>query len=261
MQKTNKKPQKIYKPVDIIIPFHGNYHILSECIKSIIANTFGALYTLTIVDDCSINKNFIIELEKNKLKKIPIQYIRHNEQKGFGASLKSGFDKTHNDWVVFLHSDCRIEQPGWLTNLLVAMDENKKDGIKLVSSKTNNGGTGSFDSAILGENIKTKNVVTNNPLPIICSLVNRKLFDIIGGFIKPYKFGWYEDEELFWRMKILGLKQMVCGESYVYHHGGLNMQELLKSPKTKKIIENNKNLYISDIRKFSNERNYFSMSQ
>lgn len=256
----NKKPKNIYTPVDIIIPFHGNYHILSECIESIITKTFGAMYTITIVDDCSPNKNFISDLEEKKLKHIPIQYIRHREQKGFGASLKSGFDKTQNNWVLFLHSDCRIEQTGWLTNMLVAMDENKKDGIKFVSAKVNNGGTGCFDSVILGDINKTKNVIATNSLPIICSLVNRKLFNFIGGFIKPYKIGWYEDEELFWRMKLSGFKQMVCGESYVHHHGGLNMQEFLKDEKLKQIIENNKNIYISDIRNFSkHERNNSSL--
>jgi len=81
--------------------------------------------------------------------------------------------------------------------------------------------------------------------------MHRNLFANIGGFVKPYPYGHFEDEELYWRMKLCGFKQAVCGSSFVRHKGGTTMQELLKDQKIRPIIETNQQTYISDIRTFA----------
>src|SRR5205807_2652763 len=93
----------VFKPVDIIIPFHGQYHLLAECLESLITKTLGVFYTITLVDDASPNKEFMTDMEKRKLQKVPLQYLRHDKQEGFGAALESGYNNTLNDWMVFLH--------------------------------------------------------------------------------------------------------------------------------------------------------------
>jgi GT2 family glycosyltransferase len=247
MPKSPTKFKNVFTPVDIIIPFHGQYHLLGECLESIITKTLGAFYTLTLVDDCSPNKDFIVDLEKRKLKKIPLQYLRHDTHKGFGAALQTGFDNTKNNWVLFLHGDCRIEQTDWLINILLAMQNHKDNGVKLVSAKLNDGGTGAFDENVIGDSTKCKDIISEQPLPLVCALVNRQLFEHIGGFVKPYPYLGYEDEELFWRMKLKNFKQMICGSAFVHHHGGATAKELLLNHKIKNIIDNNKELFIKDI--------------
>jgi GT2 family glycosyltransferase len=247
----NIKYRNVYKPVDIIIPFHEHYHILYECLDSIIGKTLGITYTITIVDDSSSNENFIPNLIKTK--KLPIQYLRNTTQKGFGHSLKRGFDNTINDWVLFMHSDCRIEQTDWLINMQESMANNKNAGVKLVSAKTNNGGIGAYDENLIGTIDHKPDVIVENCLPLICCLVHRELFYRIDGFVKEYPYFGYEHDELFWRMKFHNYKQAVCGKSFVHHEGGTTVKELLKITKINKSYEENKSTFIKEIRKLYNK--------
>lgn len=241
------KYKNVFSPVDIVIPYYSHYHLLGECLESILTKTFGAYYTITLVDDGSPNKDFLVDMEKHKLKKIPLQYLRHENQQGFGAALRKGFENTINDWVLFLHADCRIEQTDWLISMLQTMQNWKMDGVKLVHAKVNDGGTGAFAEDVLGSLERRNDIVVNEPLPLICALVHRQLFEHIGGFIKSYPYLGYEDEELFWRMKLHNYKQVVCGTSFVYHHGGTVAQELMKDQQIRTIIEENQSRFTQDI--------------
>jgi glycosyltransferase involved in cell wall biosynthesis len=248
--------KKLQPPVDIIIPFHGQYDLLGQCVESIIKQTFGQIYSLTLVDDYSDNKDFFTDLKERKLKNTPIQFLRHDEQKGFGAALKTGFDNTQNAWVCFLHADCKIVRSDWLSELMITMQSTKKDGVKLVSAKLSNGGTGAFDANVIGNVDNRPDVIVESPLPIVCTLVNRELFSRIGGFIKPYPYFGYEDEELFWRMKIKKFKQAVSGKSFVEHAGGITAQQLMKDHKIAETVNLNKEKFKTDIVKFAKENNY-----
>ncbi len=250
----NVKFKHLHPPVDVIIPFHKQYHILSECLRSLISKTLGQIYTITVVDDGSPVSNFIETLEKQKLRDVPIQYLRLPEQEGFGAALKAGFEHTRNPWVCFLHADCVIEQQDWFFHMFNTMQSLKGNGVKLVSAKVDDGGTGAYDQNIIGTLDHVEDKIVEEPLPLICTLVNRQLFDHIGGFIKSYPYGWYEDEELFWRMKIHGYKQAVCGKAFVRHKGGATIKELLKNIKVKKVMESNQETYVKDIQELAKQQ-------
>lgn len=240
-------------PVDVIIPFHGHYSLVSECLLSLMSKTLGQMYTITLVDDASPNKEFIYDMQKDKLRNFPLQYVRLEEQMGFGAALRAGFEKTQNPWVLFLHADCRIEHTDWMLHMLQSMQNLKKQGVKLISAKLDDGGTGGFDPCVLGDRTPRADVIAEEPLPIVCTLVNRELFGHIGGFVKEYPYAWYEDEELFWRMKLKGFKQAVCGKAFVHHEGGATVKDLLKNPKIREQMENNQQTYVSDVQSFAKE--------
>jgi O-antigen biosynthesis protein len=229
--------------VDIILPFHGQYHALQKCINSIARHSLGIFYTITIVDDCSPN-NFILE----GTKRTNIQAIRLPEHKGFGAALKAGFDATHNKLVCFINSDCEITKLKWLEDMIISLDSMKKEGVKLVSARMNDAGTGDSDPAVVTDENPTKDRIAEQTLPLVCCLMNRKLFDNIGGFIKEYPYGWYEDEELFWRMKKHGYKQGICGNTWIHHEGGLTVKNLIKKPQIREKMENNRELCLQDLR-------------
>jgi GT2 family glycosyltransferase len=248
--KHNYKFEYTNAPVDVIIPFHGQYGLAAECIKSLVSKTLGQIYTITLVDDASPNENFIADLKKEKLKNTPIQFIRLTEQKGFGGALKARFDATQNPWVLFLHADCQIVQTDWLLHMLQTMQKLKKQGVKLVSAKLNDGGSGAFDPAVIGDKTFTDDVIVEEPLPLVCTLINRHLFENIRGFVKEYPYGWFEDEELFWRMKLMGFKQAICGKSFVHHEGGATIRSLLLNPNIKSQMEQNQKTYINDIQSF-----------
>ena len=139
---------------------------------------------------------------------------------------------------------------------MISMQTLKKDNVKLVSSKVNDGGTGTYDPAIIGTIEETNDKIAVQPLPLISTLVHRDLFNHIGGFVENYPFGWYEDENLFWRMKIKGFKQAVSGKSFVEHLGGVTMKQFIENPKIYNELTQNENRFKQSIMKFAKENNY-----
>lgn len=236
--------RKIHGLTDIIIPFHGQYHLLAECFGSLLRNTLTDPFTITIIDDASPSIRCIDELKNSKL---PIQCIRI-EKSGFGGALNAGIKATINPWVCFLNSDCRIESTSWLSDLHETMSHLKQEGVKMVSARMNNGGTGVFDKRLVSPNrFNDKDMITEDSLPLICTLCHRDLFKRIGGYVKEYPWAGYEDEELAWRMKHFGFKQAISGKGWVFHHGGATIKEI-KNQKVLQDIEGNRERCLTDIR-------------
>ena len=50
--------------VEIIIPFHGEQAKVATLVENIIASVNTNRYLITLVDDCSVNANFVKDIEK-----------------------------------------------------------------------------------------------------------------------------------------------------------------------------------------------------
>jgi GT2 family glycosyltransferase len=184
--------------------------------------------------------------------------VRLDKRAGFGAALEEGFNAGEANHVVFLHSDVYAENIYWLANLQRCLYELKDKGVKLVSARTNDPGSCvNYDPRLIGEadtNIGG-DVVVDTPLPLFCALCHRELFKRIGGFVKNYPYAWYEDEELFWRMRYYKYHQAIASKSYVKHDGGVTIKSLLEnSPKTLSVLEGNRELCAKDIRLYVNRK-------
>jgi len=247
-------------PVDIIVPFHAQYERVSELIRSIILSVKSNPYQITLVDDCSENTNFGEEVKREFLKGTPegfkpqLQYIRNEKQLGFGGSLRVGFEATEQPWVLFMHSDCVVEDPNFMINMGHSLLRWKSEGkpVKMVSARSDNPGecealkAGRLDKG--DEDI----ILENETLPLFCAMCNRELFRHIGGFIKEYPYAWYEDEELAHRMRARGLLQGVSTKAWVRHRGGLTVNYLWElRPETRAVMEGNRQRCIEDIRRTS----------
>jgi GT2 family glycosyltransferase len=232
--------------VDIIIPFHGQESKVSKLVESIITLTHKTnSIRIILVDDASPSEKWG-EIWK---KVTGVTIIRNETQLGFGGSLYQGFLISDAPWVVFMHSDCVVETPKWLFEMGKSLVNFREKGmnVKMISAKTNN--PGDYDERLKG--VKNENgddvIFKNSTLPLYCAMCNRKLFSKINGFIKNYPYALYEDEELAHRMRKHGYLQGVCGKSWVFHEGGATINSLSKSSKIKKIMESNKELYLSDV--------------
>jgi GT2 family glycosyltransferase len=233
---------------DIIIPFHGQYELVTQCVGAISSCTPNQDYTVYLVDDGSPNKNFL-ELISSVNKKIkPIQL---DKQQGFGAALEAGFKEGNGQTVVFMHSDVRVDNIYWLSELQKTYINLRKNGVKLVSSRSNSAGSSANGHPLLNGSLEeSSDVISDSALPLFCTFCHRELFKRIGGFVKNYPFAWFEDEELFWRMKYFGYKQAISGTSYVTHKGSATINELCRSEKIKKIMEGNRELCLKDVNSY-----------
>lgn len=248
--------------VDIIIPFHGQYDLVGALIESIIRFTFSNVYRIFLVDDCSPNSNFIESLDK-----IPqITPLRTPKQLGFGGAMRFGFEasqklqetyqakgKPLHPYVVFMNSDCRVEDVNWLKSLGMALIEMKDSKVRMVAPRTNAPLNG--DPSQFGEKggVAGNAILDDGHLSMYCFMCHRDLFKNVGGFIKEYPYGFYEDEEFAYRMKKYGYKQAVAGKSWIYHKGEATLKELWRrNPRLIKEMENNRELCIADMRSQGN---------
>jgi GT2 family glycosyltransferase len=235
-----------FSHVDIIIPFHGQYNSVRSLVEKLLLHTKSNPYLITLVDDASPNAAFV-ETIKNMA---PVRAIRLDEQKGFAGALKAGYEGTVKPWCVFMHSDCLVRDHYWLQRLGETAMRLRDKNVRLIHARTDN--PMCEHSALKPtkhEGQHEDRIVTeDDPLPLICAMAHRQLFDHLGGFLKEYPYGGYEDVELFYRMKRYGMKQAVCGGSWVHHDGGLTMNEVIsKDKKAKAIIEANYDLCMADI--------------
>lgn len=262
-----EKIQKIrpmqFKPfsrsaVDILIPFHGQYEKVSALIKSILLSVKSNPYQINLIDDASENKNFGEEIKNEFVKNTPqgfkpqVNYIRSEKQVGFGAALKLGFESTENPWILIMHSDCLVEDSNFMIQMGQSLLNWKKQGlpVKMVSARSDNPGDCDLAKAKILEKSDKDIILKDETLPLFCAMCNRDLFHYINGFIKSYPYAWYEDEELAHRMRKYELMQGISTKAWVKHYGGSTIEYVWRSnPESKKIMENNRNLCLKDIKK------------
>lgn len=241
-------PKTFNSEVSIIIPFHGHHNHVVALVESVLRGTYTNRYNIILVDDAS-GKEFLKD-EKDKDIYVPYtKLIRLEKHSGFGAALKAGFAVSTSPYVCFLNSDCLIQHPAWLENMGETLLKMKKNNVRLVSARSNNP-----VSDVPGLKCERwepgVDCIVDEPLPLFCALCHRELFSRIGGFIKEYEFGGYEDTELFYRMKRFGYKQAISGKAWIHHEGQLTINSLCKNnPEAAKVIfETNRERCLQDLK-------------
>lgn len=240
--------------VDIIIPFHGKYEYVTRCCESVLRCTPNQPFQITLIDDGSPNPDFLRSLISNK-----IGGWQSEEQLGFGGAVNEGVANTSSPWVVVMHSDVQVKDIYWLLHMQRTMERLKATGVKLVSARANDMGTAaSYDERIIAKNpedLTADDFVVDQPVPLFCCLLHRDLFNRVGP-LKAYPYAWYEDEELFWRMKKAGYKQAICGMTAVHHEGGATIKDLWKSnPQSRAVMESNYDACMSDVNGYARMQN------
>lgn len=245
-------------PVDIIVPFHGQYERVAKLIESIFQLTRSNYYTLTVVDDASPNDSFIKTIAKNG--KRAVKALRTKTQRGFAGALQVGFDRTQLPYVCCVNSDCVVKDINWLRSMGEALLRNRDSGVKMVSPKTNNPVGGC--ELQFGEKLQLhgaeedirRGLVEVLPeeeyLSLYCFMCHRELFKRIG-FLKHYPYGYYEDEEFAKRMIHHGYRQGVVVNSWIYHEGEVTIKNLWRrNPQLQNVMKKeNRVRALEDIKK------------
>lgn len=237
--------------IDIIIPFHGKYDHVVRLVESLMRYTFSNLCQICLVDDCSPNSEFLLSLSKvpKRANTHRIKCVRLDEQRGFGGALQAGYEQTENPWTLFIHSDCVVEDVNWLRPLGECLLRHKEDGVRLVCPRTNNPLNGDPRQKGTRTDRVADAILEDGHLSLYCFMCHRELFEHVGGFIKPYPIGGYEDEEFAYRMRRYGFKQAICGNSWVFHEGEATIKEVLRrDPKLMRVFDENRLQCIRDIR-------------
>lgn len=240
-------------PIDIIIPYHGQYHRVLKLIDSIFTHVKSNPYQITLIDDFSPSEhlyqqflNFDKERPSGSL--AVVQSIRNKQQLGFGGSFNAGLSATKQKIVLGLHSDCVIEEPNMILEMIRTLKEFKEQKVEMVVPKSTNGMNG-CDSRLKGDKFMSTDdaIVETGFLPLYCFLTRRTLFDRIGP-VKSYPYTGYEDEEFSYRLRKHEFNQAICGKAWINHEGGGTINSLLKKTKIRNEVAQNRERCIQDMK-------------
>lgn len=212
--------------VSIIIPSFGNCHFTRICLKSIADNEPECSYEVIVIDDASSDPNL------STLKSIPnIRFLENKQNMGFSKTCNIGAREAKGEYFNFLNNDIEVTS-GWLDTMISLTN---KDNIGLVGSKLlfpdgklqeaggiiwNNGSGwnyGKFDDP-------TASCYNYVRLADYCSgaslLIKKNIFRKVNGFDEWFSPAYYEDTDLAFRLRAIGMQTAYQPASQVFHFEG-----------------------------------------
>jgi len=243
MVESDKKSNVKAPLLSIIIPHHGGFDILNECLNSLKKSTFSN-YEIIVVDNNSKDDS-IIRI-KNEFPDIHILPLRENL--GYAGGCNKGAEKSNGELLLFLNNDT-IHNPNWIEPLVNLMKEDNKIGSiqpKILNINEKQlfdyaGGSGGFIDIFcfpytrgrIFNYIEKDESQYNNQQEIFwasgCAFITRKdlflkiLFD-------TRLFAYMEEIDYHWKSILLGYKNLVEPKSIIYHSGGtLESRTFIKS--------------------------------
>lgn len=241
--------------VSIIIVNYNGYHLLKNCITSVLNNSYQN-YEIIVADNGSTDQSIkkITTDFKSELSKIKILDLKKNL--GPAQARNKAFEISKGDIIGFLDNDTQVD-PKWIKEAIKLFDKNSKIGAvqcKLLLLDQKNKidyagellGTLGFLKSIAKYGDIDKGQYDKN-YPILAAksaamFIRREAFIKAGKFDPDY-FIFMEETDLGWRTWLVGYQNIFCPQSIVYH----------KFSSTKDIVSKDFNNYLI---RFHGTKNY-----
>ena len=218
------------RPVSIVIPVFNKVEHTQLCTVKLIENTPGKLFGVVFVDNASTDGTgaFLGEV------KGPVRVITNAENLGFVGACNQGAAATRSKYIVFLNNDT-APQAGWLEALIDPLERDPSvgaTGARLVYPD----GRLQEAGGLVFQDGSGWNFGRGDPDPFAarynaeaevdyCSgaalAVRRDVFERLGGFDVRYAPAYYEDTDLCFGVRTLGLRVLYCPRSIVVHFEGI----------------------------------------
>lgn len=223
-------PQNESTPtVSIIIPVHNQTDMTLNCLRAIAENTPDIAYEVIVIDDRS-NPGDVAPL-----KRVPRLRLHHNaENLGFVRNCNLGARMAGGRFLVFLNNDTLV-RPDWLAALLQAYEQDDKTGLvgaKLIYPDGRLQEAGGIvwqdgSGCNFGRNNDPRAPAFNYMKEVdycsgACILIATDLFERIGGFDERYAPAYYEDTDLAFRVREIGLKVIYQPRCEIIHLEGMS---------------------------------------
>ncbi|MBO4700234.1 MAG: glycosyltransferase [Alphaproteobacteria bacterium] len=215
----------VKKPtVSLIIPVYNKFQMTRECLYSILKHTTGVPYEVIIADDCSTDETVDIS------KKIGgIRHIRTETNSGFGRNCTNAVKYACGKYIAFLNNDMLFYK-NWLAPIIQTLEKDKSVGAAGATLIAPNGTVSELGGVISGDNVvvrigrdckyrsRLKKLNVDFDYKSGCCLVlDKKLWDRVGGFDPIFNPAYYEDTDLCFKIRKLGLRVVNVFQSRILH--------------------------------------------
>ncbi|NPD47857.1 glycosyltransferase [Lentimicrobium sp. S6] len=215
--------------VSIIIPMYNHFVETYNCVSSIVENTKALSYEIIIIDDHSSENIEVLEKALSGVK-----FITNTMNQGFLKSCNIAAEQAKGEYIHFLNNDT-IVHPEWLSSLLIVFEKFEKVGIvgsKLIypDGKLQEAGGiiwndasgwnyGKHDDAEKSEYnyLKEVDYVSGASL-----MIKKVIWNQLNGFDEQFSPAYYEDTDLAYRVRELGLQVYYQPKSEITHFEGLS---------------------------------------
>jgi len=226
-------PKDIHLPnpaaplVSVIIPTYGQVSLTLRCLAAIARALPSVPLEIIVIDDAAPDPDIVRLTEIGG-----IRLIRHTRNQGFLLSCNAAAATASGAFLMFLNNDTQV-LPGWLDALLKIFHTRPDAGLAGAmllypdSSLQEAGGivwddgsawnAGRTDDPMKPEHNYVREVDYCSAAAL---LVRREVFISLGGFDPRYAPAYYEDTDLAFRIRALGLKTFYAPRARIFHQEG-----------------------------------------
>jgi GT2 family glycosyltransferase len=225
----------------IVIPVYNAFEKLEACLESL-TRTLSPKTEVLIIDDASTDKR-VLPLLRSWVSQSGSHHrlLIHKENRGFVATANHGMQQSESD-IILLNSDTEVTN-GWLEKLALCLDSDKS--IATATPWSNNGEIVSIPGFCID------NPVPENPdiiasvisscgqpdypdMPTavgFCMAISRRAIRLLGLFDEvAFGRGYGEENDFCQRAEKAGLRNVLCDNAYVVHHGNASFGPLGLKP-------------------------------
>ena len=211
--------------VSIIIITYNGKQLLEKCLESLFKINYNN-FEVIIVDNNSTDST--IEFITKNYPSIII--IKLDSNKGFAEPNNIGTKTAKGEYFLFLNNDT-VVTPNFISSMIKVMELDRTIGIcqsLLLKPDESIDSSGDFIDklgVVYNSKTKIKQIRNISSARGASMLIQKKIFDDIGGFDKKFFFS-FEDVDVGWRTWILGYRVVIVPDSIVYHSPGTTTSKL-----------------------------------
>lgn len=217
-------PRSAQPTVSVIIPVYNNARLTLECLASIAACPLSTPTEFIVIDDAST------EAAVPRLAEVDgLRMLRNDENLGFLRAVNRAAKEARGRYLLFLNNDTQV-RPGWLDRLVATMSAPDVGavGAKLVYPSGHLQEAGvcmrmDGSAQLVGLNADPADPLFNQVREVdycsgACVMIEKGLFDEIGGFDERFAPAYFEDADLGFQVRQRGKKNIYCPSAEVIHH-------------------------------------------
>ncbi len=236
--------------ISIIVVTYNNLDLTKKCLRSIDQNSNYENLEIIVVDNASADGSpaFLQQWESGSLNRF---LILNDDNRGFSAANNQGLEQATGDYLVLLNNDTYVTTE-WVAALVAHL--RRDPSIGLIGPVTNNIGNEAkidisyntmdemqsasiaYTSRHIGETLELRT------LAFFCVMMNRSVYDKIGGLDEQFGIGFFEDDDYCRRVEMIGLRMVCADDVFIHHHLSASFDKLKQSVR-QKLFETNKALY------------------